>query len=56
MTRARARLFLTYASARMKYGSREFTLPSEFLEDIDTRLVTVLSRHTSDSAHGDLID
>jgi DNA helicase-2/ATP-dependent DNA helicase PcrA len=39
LTRARKRLFLTYAGERMKYGSREYTLPSEFLEDIDARLM-----------------
>ena len=43
LTRARKQLFLTYASARMKYGSREYTLPSEFLEDIDQRLVTTIN-------------
>ena len=40
LTRARKRLFLSYAAERMKYGSREYTLPSEFLEDIDTRLLS----------------
>lgn len=40
VTRARKRLFLSYAHERMKYGSREGTIPSEFLEDIDTRLMT----------------
>lgn len=44
VTRARKRLFLTYAAQRMKYGSREFTLPSEFLADIDSRLVIYQSR------------
>ncbi|OGG52427.1 hypothetical protein A2851_05275 [Candidatus Kaiserbacteria bacterium RIFCSPHIGHO2_01_FULL_53_29] len=39
LTRARKRLFLSYASERMKYGSREHTLPSEFLDDIDQRLM-----------------
>src|SRR3989344_4767063 len=39
LTRARKRLFLSYASERMKYGSREHTLPSEFLDDIDKRLM-----------------
>ena len=56
MTRARKLLFLTYAAQRMKYGSREFTLPSEFLEDIDTRLMTVLSRDNSETMHGGLLD
>ena len=39
LTRARKRLFLSCAGERMKYGSREYTLPSEFLEDIDQRLI-----------------
>jgi DNA helicase-2/ATP-dependent DNA helicase PcrA len=56
VTRARKRLFLTYAGSRMKYGSREFTLPSEFLEDIDQRLMTVLTRDTSETMHGGLLD
>ncbi|MCE9541761.1 UvrD-helicase domain-containing protein [Candidatus Kaiserbacteria bacterium] len=47
LTRARKRLFLTYAGQRMKYGSREFTLPSEFLEDIDARLIDVKQRKRS---------
>jgi len=47
LTRARERLYLTYAGQRMKYGSREFTIPSEFLEDIDTRLVETKTRKRS---------
>lgn len=43
LTRAKARLFLTYADQRMKYGTREYTVPSEFLEDIDARLMTNLT-------------
>jgi DNA helicase-2/ATP-dependent DNA helicase PcrA len=39
LTRARKRLFLSYASDRMRYGERERTIPSEFLEDIDPRLM-----------------
>jgi len=39
LTRARKRLFLSYATERMRWSSRERTLPSEFLEDIDSRLV-----------------
>ena len=39
VTRARKRLFLSYANARMKYGSREAGLPSEFFNDIDDRLL-----------------
>lgn len=40
VTRAGKRLFLSHASARMKYGSREHALPSEFFEDIDQRLLS----------------
>ena len=39
VTRAKKRLFLSYARERMKYGSREPGIPSEFLEDIDDRLL-----------------
>ncbi len=39
LTRAKKRVFLSFASARLKYGSREFAIPSEFLRDIDPRLV-----------------
>ena len=39
LTRARTRLFLSQASERMRWGSREYTLPSEFLRDIDQRLI-----------------
>lgn len=39
LTRARKRVFISYARERMKYGSREYALPSEFLEDIDPRLM-----------------
>ena len=39
VTRARKRLFLSYAHGRMKYGSREPALPSEFFGDIDERLL-----------------
>jgi len=43
LTRARKRLFLSYAAERMKYGSREYTIPSEFIEDIDQRLLAPLT-------------
>jgi len=39
LTRARKHLFLSYAYERTKYGTRESTMPSEFLSDIDTRLL-----------------
>ncbi len=39
LTRARKHLFLSYAYERTKYGTRENALPSEFLSDIDERLL-----------------
>lgn len=48
VTRARRKLFLTYARERMRYGSREYTVPSEFLEDIDGRLVADAAAHGGD--------
>jgi DNA helicase-2/ATP-dependent DNA helicase PcrA len=39
LTRAKKRLYLSFAGERMKYGSREFTIPSEFIDDIDARLI-----------------
>ncbi len=47
LTRAKKKLYLSYASSRMKYGSREFTIPSEFIDDIDSRLVEVHERKRS---------
>lgn len=47
LTRARKRLFLSYALSRMKYGSRELTIPSEFLDDIDSRLIETRERKRS---------
>lgn len=39
ITRARTFLYLTLAGSRLRYGSRETTIPSSFLEDIDPRLI-----------------
>ncbi len=39
ITRARKHLFLSYAHERARYGSREIATPSEFLSDIDSRLM-----------------
>ncbi|HEY4525246.1 MAG TPA: UvrD-helicase domain-containing protein [Candidatus Paceibacterota bacterium] len=47
LTRARRTLILTHARERMKYGSREYTVPSEFLEDIDPRLTRAVARKRS---------
>lgn len=40
LTRARKFLYLTLAGSRLRYGSRETTIPSAFLEDIDSRLIS----------------
>ena len=39
LTRAKRKIFLSYAQSRSKWGTREPTMPSEFLLDIDERLV-----------------
>lgn len=39
LTRAKKQLYLTLASTRMIYGSRDITVPSEFLGDIDESLI-----------------
>jgi DNA helicase-2/ATP-dependent DNA helicase PcrA len=44
VTRAREKLFLTYASMRTIYGARDIRLPSEFLSDIPDELITRESR------------
>lgn len=44
MTRARKRLYLSHANERMKYGSREASIPSEFFNDIDDRLIVAKPR------------
>jgi len=36
LTRARKRVFLSYAATRMIYGSREVNVPSEFISDISS--------------------
>lgn len=40
LTRAKRFLYLTLAASRLRYGSREMTIPSAFLEDIDPRLIS----------------
>jgi DNA helicase-2/ATP-dependent DNA helicase PcrA len=54
VTRAGKRLSLSYARERMKYGSREHALPSEFFEDIDTRLLS--APRYNDEAEEDTIE
>jgi len=40
LTRARKKVFLSHAMTRMMYGSRDLTVPSEFLSDIDSAYIT----------------
>jgi DNA helicase-2/ATP-dependent DNA helicase PcrA len=44
LTRARKKLFLTYASMRTIYGMRDVRMPSEFLMDIPANLIERDSR------------
>jgi len=39
VTRARQKLYLTYAQMRTIFGSRQMTMPSEFIYDIDNSLI-----------------
>jgi DNA helicase-2/ATP-dependent DNA helicase PcrA len=39
VTRAKEKLYLTYAQMRTIFGSQQFNLPSEFLDDIDQALL-----------------
>ncbi|MFA5736688.1 MAG: UvrD-helicase domain-containing protein [Candidatus Paceibacterota bacterium] len=39
ITRARQKLYLTYAQSRLVFGSRQVNLPSEFIFDIDEELL-----------------
>ena len=39
LTRARKKIFLTYASIRTVYGSREVRMPSEFILNIDDSMI-----------------
>ncbi|PIR82544.1 hypothetical protein COU20_01965 [Candidatus Kaiserbacteria bacterium CG10_big_fil_rev_8_21_14_0_10_59_10] len=52
LTRARRHLYLTYAATRLKYGSREYALPSEFFEDIDARLLSFASARAAPRRRG----
>ena len=47
LTRARKRLYLSFGHERMKYGSREYAIPSEFIDDIDARLIETVARKRS---------
>ncbi len=42
LTRARKKIFLSYASSRTIYGSRQINVPSDFLNDIDSSMLEVV--------------
>ncbi len=44
ITRARKRLYLTYASVRTVFGSKQVNIPSEFLSDIGDELTEAMER------------
>jgi len=52
VTRAKKKLFLSYASVRTIYGQRQVNAPSEFLSDIDD---AHLEHETADSDHEPVI-
>lgn len=58
LTRARQHLILTNAALRARYGEREYTIPSEFLDDIDQKLVREHEekRPSRSGSHGGILD
>lgn len=44
VTRAKKKLFLSYASVRMIFGQRQVNAPSEFLSDIDDQYIEVAEK------------
>ncbi len=50
LTRARKKVFLTFAQSRMKYGTREYTVPSAFLSELDPRLVAYAEPPSSEES------
>ncbi|MEI6296630.1 MAG: UvrD-helicase domain-containing protein [bacterium] len=51
ITRAREKLFLSYAVSRMIFGTRQMNMPSEFLSDIDESLVNVEQNQSFSSGY-----
>jgi DNA helicase-2/ATP-dependent DNA helicase PcrA len=49
VTRAREKLFLSYAQTRMIYGNRQVGMPSEFIFDIDDSLLEAETSEGSDT-------
>ncbi|KKW19538.1 MAG: ATP-dependent DNA helicase PcrA [Parcubacteria group bacterium GW2011_GWA2_51_10] len=52
LTRARKQIFLSSAGERSKWGKRESTIPSEFLSDIDPRLISHMDYRDFASVRG----
>lgn len=47
LTRARRRVYLTYALTRMMFGSRTLSEPSEFIAELDPALCTLVGGNTA---------
>jgi DNA helicase-2/ATP-dependent DNA helicase PcrA len=56
LTRARKKLFLSYAMTRTVFGSQSVTVPSEFLNDIPEELLDVPEEGSAGKRKLDLID
>jgi len=52
ITRARHKVYLTYAQTRALYGSRSVTVPSEFIFDIADDLIEATEHHLNDLPNG----
>ncbi|PIR45414.1 MAG: ATP-dependent DNA helicase PcrA, partial [Candidatus Vogelbacteria bacterium CG10_big_fil_rev_8_21_14_0_10_50_13] len=52
ITRARHKVYLTYAQTRALYGSRSVTVPSEFIFDIADDLIEATEHHSEDLPNG----
>ena len=54
LTRARKKLYLTYASVRSMFGSRVINIPSSFIDDIAPEILASESREDG-NFHGKVI-
>ena len=52
ITRARKKVYLSYAQTRTIYGSRQITSPSEFILDLPENLLKVSEHHTDHLPNG----
>lgn len=52
ITRARQKVYLTYAQTRALYGNRSVTVPSEFIFDIADDLIETTEHHLEDLPNG----